>query len=156
MNLHAYFLLPDALTVAELRDRIGAKSDAQIRQWQHGYAARRPSPENCLSIERVTNGVVTRQDLRPADFWLIWPDLPEPGSVQDGRVAFKAATVIATARETDQAMAEAFKAGVIKDRRDPASPGRRATDITAAALMTHAALTARCATGNAEQGVKNA
>ena len=33
------------------------------------------SPERCLAIERATGGVVTRRDLRPNDFHLIWPDL---------------------------------------------------------------------------------
>lgn len=34
-----------------------------------------PSPALCLAIERATNGQVTRQELRPGDYWLIWPDL---------------------------------------------------------------------------------
>lgn len=33
------------------------------------------SPERALAIEVATNGVVTRQELRPNDFWRIWPDL---------------------------------------------------------------------------------
>jgi DNA-binding transcriptional regulator YdaS (Cro superfamily) len=36
----------------------------------------RPVPlEHCLSIETATNGQVTRQEMRPDDFWRIWPDL---------------------------------------------------------------------------------
>lgn len=31
--------------------------------------------EHCLDIERATNGKVTRRELRPDDFWRIWPDL---------------------------------------------------------------------------------
>lgn len=34
--------------------------------------------ERCLAIERATGGQVTRADLRPDDYWLIWPDLPAP------------------------------------------------------------------------------
>lgn len=30
---------------------------------------------HCLSIEIVTNGAVTREDLRPEDAHLIWPDI---------------------------------------------------------------------------------
>ena len=75
MNLHEYLSSPGALTVAELRDRIGAKSDAQLRQWQHCYADRRPSPENCVALERATDKKVTRQDLRPDDWQAIWPEL---------------------------------------------------------------------------------
>jgi DNA-binding transcriptional regulator YdaS (Cro superfamily) len=75
MNLNEYLASPGALTVAELRELIGAKSDAQLRQWQHGYAERRPSPENCVSLEQATGGVVTRRDLRPDDWQKIWPEL---------------------------------------------------------------------------------
>ena len=33
--------------------------------------------ERCVPIERVTNGAVTRQDLRPDDWQDIWPELAE-------------------------------------------------------------------------------
>lgn len=36
------------------------------------------SAERCVAIERETDGAVTRRDLRPEDYWLIWPDLPKP------------------------------------------------------------------------------
>jgi len=36
-----------------------------------------PNPAYCFAIERATNGLVTRQDLRPNDWWLIWPELAE-------------------------------------------------------------------------------
>lgn len=75
MQLDPYFKSPGSLTVSELRAAIGAKSDAQIRQWQHGYADRLPSPVNCVAIEQATKGAVTRQDLRPDDWHLIWPEL---------------------------------------------------------------------------------
>ncbi|WP_311223731.1 MULTISPECIES: YdaS family helix-turn-helix protein [unclassified Acidovorax] len=51
------------------------KSDAQIRQWQHHYAERCPSPLNCVAIEHATGGQVTRRDLRPHDWASIWPEL---------------------------------------------------------------------------------
>jgi DNA-binding transcriptional regulator YdaS (Cro superfamily) len=75
MKLNDYFASSGALTVAELRDRIGVSSDAQIRQWQHGYANRQPSPEYAVAIERETGGAVSRWDLRPSDWHLIWPEL---------------------------------------------------------------------------------
>ncbi|BBE09645.1 Uncharacterized protein MCB1EB_1484 [Mycoavidus cysteinexigens] len=31
--------------------------------------------ELCASIERATNGKITRRDLRPDDWMLIWPEL---------------------------------------------------------------------------------
>lgn len=75
MNLSDYFKLPDAMSVGELAKSIGVKSEVQVRQWQHGYGGRIPSPENCVSIEVATGGLVTRRDLRPRDWHLIWPEL---------------------------------------------------------------------------------
>jgi len=75
MTLNDYLNSEGALTVAALRAAIGAKSDAQIRQWQHGYADRLPSPENCSAIEAATGGAVMRWDLRPNDWHRIWPEL---------------------------------------------------------------------------------
>ncbi|CAM3473578.1 transcriptional regulator [Paracidovorax anthurii] len=84
MTLHEYLQLHDALSVRELRFRMAQygspiKSDAQIRQWQHGYARRMPSPPNCVAIEHATDGRVTRQDLRPHDWASIWPELAKAG-----------------------------------------------------------------------------
>lgn len=75
MNLADYFSQPGSMSVATLRDRIGVKSDAQIRQWQHGYADRRPGPTYCTAIEQATERQVCRWDLRPEDWHLIWPEL---------------------------------------------------------------------------------
>ena len=38
-------------------------------------AGRTISPKRCVQIERATNGQVTRKDLRPDDWHLIWPEL---------------------------------------------------------------------------------
>lgn len=80
MDLNEYLQLDDALSVSELRHRMArhgspVKSDAQIRQWQHRYARRIPSAINCVAIELATDGRVTRKDLRPDDWALIWPEL---------------------------------------------------------------------------------
>ena len=32
----------------------------------------------CVSIERETDGQITRKDLRPDDWHMIWPELAEP------------------------------------------------------------------------------
>jgi DNA-binding transcriptional regulator YdaS (Cro superfamily) len=82
MNLHDYLASPGALTVGQLRERIGVKSDAQVRQWQHGYADRKPSPEYCVAIERATEGKVSRRDLRPDDWAAIWPELDRRSQVR--------------------------------------------------------------------------
>lgn len=34
-------------------------------------------PVHCVSIERATDGTVTRRDLRPADWQKIWPEIAE-------------------------------------------------------------------------------
>lgn len=90
MNLNAYLVAAGQMTPAQLASAIGARSAAQVRQWQHGYAGRRPSAEYCVAIERATVGAVTRRDLRPDDWWLIWPELvcvdhpaPVPGETQE-------------------------------------------------------------------------
>jgi DNA-binding transcriptional regulator YdaS (Cro superfamily) len=75
MKLKDYLDSEGALSVGELRLAIRAKSDVQIRQWQHGYAGRIPSPENCVAIQVATNGAVMRWDLRPDDWNRIWPEL---------------------------------------------------------------------------------
>lgn len=75
MTLNEYLNMPGALTPVQLAELINVKSAAQVRQWQHGYANRVPSPENCVAIERVTGGKVTREQLRPKDAVRIWPEL---------------------------------------------------------------------------------
>lgn len=75
MNLIEYFESPGAMSVKQLAASIGINGEAQLRQWQHGYANRRPGPEYCVAIERATDGQVRRWDLRPDDWHLIWPEL---------------------------------------------------------------------------------
>lgn len=36
---------------------------------------REPSPVLCVRLEQLTNGIVTRKDLRPDDWAAIWPEL---------------------------------------------------------------------------------
>lgn len=44
-----------------------------VSQWKNRT---RPIPaERCPAIELATGGEVTRRDLRPDDWWLIWPEL---------------------------------------------------------------------------------
>jgi DNA-binding transcriptional regulator YdaS (Cro superfamily) len=37
--------------------------------------------EYCATVARVSKGVVTRQELRPDDYWMIWPDLQAPDKI---------------------------------------------------------------------------
>lgn len=58
-------------------------SAVTVNQWVSGV---RPIPiERCPAIELATSGAVTRRDLRPDDWQLIWPELvtdefPAPNS----------------------------------------------------------------------------
>ncbi|MCL2310786.1 MAG: Cro/CI family transcriptional regulator [Proteobacteria bacterium] len=50
-----------------------------VNQWIKGL---RPVPITfCVAIERVTEGVVTRRELRSDDWRLIWPELAELAEV---------------------------------------------------------------------------
>ena len=75
MTLDDYLKTPGSLTVAQLRARIGVSSDAQIRQWQHGYAGRAPSAEYAKQIQIATGGKVMVWDTRPDDWFRVWPEL---------------------------------------------------------------------------------
>lgn len=71
-DLRAYL---DALPrggVGELALRLGISAIylSQLAARQNG---REPSPALCVAIEKETG--VTRRALRPADWWLIWPEL---------------------------------------------------------------------------------
>jgi DNA-binding transcriptional regulator YdaS (Cro superfamily) len=50
---------------------------------------RQPSPKVCVEIEQVTNGEICRQQLRPLDWFQIWPELvvtSEPSVRKDTEV----------------------------------------------------------------------
>ena len=74
MNLDAYFSRPGSPSMAVFARDMGLNAD-QVRQWRHGHDGRQPSPENCTAIEQATDGNVMRWDLRPDDWWRIWPEL---------------------------------------------------------------------------------
>ncbi|MBA3774655.1 MAG: helix-turn-helix domain-containing protein [Ramlibacter sp.] len=48
---------------------------AYLSQMVNGHRA--ISPERCVAIEQATEGKVTRRDLRPDDWLLIWPELDD-------------------------------------------------------------------------------
>lgn len=56
-----------------LAKTLGYDDLRNVSAWANGL---RPfPPEHCTTIERESSGQVTRQELRPHDFWKIWPDL---------------------------------------------------------------------------------
>lgn len=59
-------------SVTKTATAIGASVQA-VCFWRDGK--REINPAMCVKIEQVTNGKVTRQDLRPDDWSLIWPEL---------------------------------------------------------------------------------
>lgn len=75
MKLHDYLQSDGALTVAQLSKALGLNTQDQVRQWQHGYANRRPGAAHSVAIEQATGGAVRRWDLRPTDWHRIWPEL---------------------------------------------------------------------------------
>ena len=87
MKLNDYLKSPGALSVRQLAVAVGVKSDMQIRQWQHSYRGRKPGPIYCWAIERATNGLVTRKELRPDDWQRIWPELADPAADQQQQPA---------------------------------------------------------------------
>lgn len=57
---------------SKLAHTIGV-NPVQVHDWMNG---KRPIPAHiCSLIEGCTNGIVTRKDLRPDDWYLIWPEL---------------------------------------------------------------------------------
>lgn len=49
----------------------GVKRYQTIQQWRVSGVP----VEHCPNIERMTGKKVTRRDLRPDDWWIIWPEL---------------------------------------------------------------------------------
>lgn len=60
--------------VVRLAKEIGV-SKSYLSQMASGAAP--ISPARAVAIERATNGMVTRRDLRPHDWASIWPELME-------------------------------------------------------------------------------
>jgi len=58
--------------VTRLAFAIGVTQSA-ISNWK--ARGTMPNAVYCTAIERATNGLVTRRDLRPQDWYLIWPEL---------------------------------------------------------------------------------
>ncbi|KVT91898.1 hypothetical protein WK59_03950 [Burkholderia ubonensis] len=77
MNLATY-LLNRKVTQAAFAAQLGV-SQGLVYQWLTG---RRPiAADRCVVIERATQGAVSRRDLRPDDWHLIWPELAQQQEV---------------------------------------------------------------------------
>ena len=82
---HAVQIASDKLgSQAELARRLGV-TPPMVQQWKNG--TRPVPPQYCPAIERATAGAVTRRDLRPDDWHLIWPDLVDSDGAPDATSA---------------------------------------------------------------------
>ena len=72
MNLKTYLSTLERGGASRLADALGV-SISFMSQMASGSAA--ISPARCVAIEQETNGAVSRKDLRPDDWHLIWPEL---------------------------------------------------------------------------------
>ena len=72
MNLKSYLAGIERGGASRIAEELGV-SLSFLSQMATGKSA--ISPARCVAIEAITEGVVTRRDLRPNDFHLIWPDL---------------------------------------------------------------------------------
>lgn len=72
MNLKTYLSKLERGGASRLADALGV-SISFMSQMASGAAA--ISPARCVAIEQATNGAVSRKDLRPDDWNLIWPEL---------------------------------------------------------------------------------
>lgn len=72
MELRAYLSNLERGGASRLAESLGI-SISFLSQMASGTAA--ISPARCVLIEKETNGAVSRRDLRPDDWMLIWPEL---------------------------------------------------------------------------------
>jgi DNA-binding transcriptional regulator YdaS (Cro superfamily) len=63
------------LSLEGLGSMLGVTKGA-VSQWK--LENREIPVEHCVSIMKATANHVTREEMRPDDYWLIWPDLPCP------------------------------------------------------------------------------
>ena len=70
MNLHTYLSTKESATVFAKRISVPF---ASLSNWRHG---KRNIPINmAVLIEKETDGLVTRKEMRPKDWMKIWPEL---------------------------------------------------------------------------------
>ena len=74
MELKAYLAMAPRGTASKLAASLGI-SPSYLSQLSGGSSP--ISPGRCVAIERETRGAVTRKDMRPEDWDLIWPELTD-------------------------------------------------------------------------------
>lgn len=74
MNLNEYISHQGRGSIGSLAQKIGAHQP-DVSRWASG---KRPVPEKmAVAIEAATLGAVSRKELRPDDWHLIWPELAQ-------------------------------------------------------------------------------
>lgn len=93
MNLRDYLKSAERGTAIEIARVVGVHP-VMVSQWASGE---KPVPvQRCPLIETATGRAVMRWDLRPTDWWLVWPELidhpqrpqipeptPQPGALDE-------------------------------------------------------------------------
>lgn len=82
MKLRTYLDTLPRGGVSEFASRIGVSS-VYLSQLAVEQDGRVPSPALCVVIERESNRAVCRQELRPSDWPLIWPELAEVATARE-------------------------------------------------------------------------
>lgn len=72
MTLNEYFSSGGRGSAKDLAEKLVISSPYLF---QIASGLRKASPTRAVQIEKATNGLVTRKDLRPNDFHIIWPEL---------------------------------------------------------------------------------
>lgn len=80
MHLKEYLASLDPAKEASLAADSGA-TVGHLRNVASGF--RTASPVLAAAIERAAKGAVTRRDLRPDDWHLIWPELAKPRKTKE-------------------------------------------------------------------------
>lgn len=75
MDLRTYLKRKGWGSALILAKRLGV-SPVSISQWRSG--TRKVPMKICVAIEQTSNGAVTRADLRPDDWPLLWPEYTPP------------------------------------------------------------------------------
>ncbi len=83
MNLRTYLKHRGRGSTLILAKQLGVRP-ASISQWCAG--TRKVPMKRCIAIEQATGGAVTRADLRPDDWPLLWPEYT-PSRKPRGRAA---------------------------------------------------------------------
>lgn len=62
----------------EARQEFAKRCGASRGHLQNICYGKKCAAELASAIERESGGSVSRQELRPQDYWLVWPELPAP------------------------------------------------------------------------------